>query len=383
MLAGNEWRYVKECLDSGWVSSAGEFVERFEEAVKDYTGASYAVACVNGSAALQVALRVAGVTTDDEVIVPSLTFIAPVNAIRLNGANPVFMDVDEYYNIDVDKTAEFLETHTILREDGCWNRQSCRKIVAILPVHVFGNAVRLEPLLELCEKFHLTLIEDAAESLGTVYTEGSLKGRHTGTIGKLGCLSFNGNKIITTGGGGMILTNNEKLAEKARYLTTQAKDDPVSYIHNEIGYNFRLTNIQAALGVAQLEQLPIIIKRKKEIYKFYNLALENIEGLSIGIAPDYAQNNHWLNILRIDNNIFKEGQKYLMQRLRENKIETRSVWALNHLQKPYRSYQNYMIDEAIKLVDKSLCMPSSANLTDENLIQIIECLESTPKKLKK
>ena len=309
LLAGNEWRYVKECLDSGWVSSAGEFVERFEKAVKDYTGASYAVACVNGSAALQVALRVAGVTADDEVIVPSLTFIAPVNAIHFNGANPVFMDVDEYYNIDVDKTAEFLKTHTVLREDGCWNRQSCRKIVAILPVHIFGNAVRLEPLLELCEKFHLTLIEDAAESLGTVYTEGPLKGRHTGTIGKLGCLSFNGNKIITAAGGGMILTDDQELAEKALYLTTQAKDDPVRYVHHELGYNFRLTNLQAALGMAQLEQLRAFLKYKRKIFNQYETTLNNIDGLTLASVPDYAENNHWLNLLQGDTDIYDDDRE--------------------------------------------------------------------------
>ena len=373
-LSGNEWRYVKECLDSGWVSSAGEFVERFEKAIVQYTGSQNAVACVNGSAALQVALRIAGITTDDEVIVPSLTFIAPVNAIHSNGAHPVFMDADEYYNIDVDKTAEFLEKQTELRDDGCWNLHSGRRIAAILVVHVFGNAARLEPLLELCEHYQLELIEDAAESLGTVFSKGGLIGRQIGTIGKLGCLSFNGNKIVTAGGGGMILTDDKELAEKARYLTTQAKDDPLRYIHHEDGYNFRLTNLQAALGVAQLEQLPVFLNRKQNIFKKYKATLEEKEDLTLAEVPDYAHNNHWLNVLQIKDATNGKRRDKLMRILAERGIQTRPVWYLNHQQKMYKKCQNYRIEKAVCLVNKSLCLPSSANLTDENINHIINQL---------
>ena len=266
-ISGNEWKYVKECLDTGWVSSAGKYVDLFEEKISEYTKAKYTIACVNGTSALQVSLQLAGVKQNDEVIVPTLTFIAPVNAIAYNGASPVFMDADDNYNIDVEKTIDFIKNETVFKNEFTYNKTTDQRISAIIPVHVWGNAVWLDELINLCEERGIAVVEDASESLGTAYKSGKYKGKHTGTIGKLGCLSFNGNKIITTGGGGMILTNEKKLADKARYLTTQAKDDPVRYIHDELGYNFRLTNIQAALGVAQLEQLTEFLERKKIIHK--------------------------------------------------------------------------------------------------------------------
>jgi dTDP-4-amino-4,6-dideoxygalactose transaminase len=268
-LHGNEWRYVKECLDSGWVSSAGPFVDRFEREFAAYTGASHAVACVNGTAALQTALRVAGVDAGQEVIVPTLTFIATVNAVHYLGAHPIFMDSDEYYNIDVEKAVDFLERNTDRQDGFCVNTRTGRRITAVVPVHVFGNAARLEPLIHACRARNIVIVEDAAESLGTRYTQGDLTGHHTGTIGDLGCFSFNGNKIITTGGGGMIITDNAEYAQRARYLTTQAKDDELRYIHGEVGYNFRLTNIQAALGVAQLELLPGFLEAKRRNFELY------------------------------------------------------------------------------------------------------------------
>ena len=251
-IKGNEWEYVKECLDTEWVSSAGKYVDLFEQKIAEYTGSKYAIACMNGTAAIQVSLRLAGVEPGDEVIVPTLTFIAPVNAIAYNGASPIFMDADKYYNIDAEKTIEFIKNETVFKNGFTYNKKTNNKITAIIPVHVWGNACWLDELIELCNKQNIAIVEDACESLGTFYNAGKYKGKHTGTFGKLGCLSFNGNKIITAGGGGMILTDDESLSEKAKYLSTQAKDDPVRYVHDEIGYNFRLTNIQAALGVAQL-----------------------------------------------------------------------------------------------------------------------------------
>jgi dTDP-4-amino-4,6-dideoxygalactose transaminase len=226
-------------------------------------------------------------------------------------------------------------------------------------VHVWGNAAWLDVLVPLCEERNIVVVEDASESLGTFYSTGNYKGRHTGTIGRLGCLSFNGNKIITTGGGGMILTNDENLAGQARYLTTQAKDDPVRYIHDEIGYNFRLTNIQAALGVAQLEQLPVFLKRKQEIFSQYQTVLDNIANLTLAGVPDYADNNHWMNLLQIDGEAYGEDREELMHRLHENGIQTRPVWGLNHLQKPYKNCHTYRIEKSIELVNNSLCLPSS------------------------
>ena len=373
-LNGNEMQYVKECIDTEWVSSAGKYVELFERKIAEYTGSKYAIACVNGTAAIQVSLRLAGVEPGDEVIVPTLTFIASVNAINYCNATPIFMDADNYYNIDTEKTIEFINDETVFKNGFTYNKNTGKKISAILPVHVWGNACLFDELIELCKERNIAVVEDASESLGTFYNKGKYKGKHAGAIGKLGCLSFNGNKIITTGGGGMILTDDVALAEKAKYLTTQAKDDPIRYIHDEIGYNFRLTNIQAALGVAQLEQLPVILQRKKDIYDFYQTELEGLDGLTISNTPDYADNNHWMNLLQIDIDIFGEDREELMKRLEGKGIQTRPIWKLNHEQKPYKNCQYYKIEKAIKLLRNSLCLPSSSNLTIENLNKIMHKL---------
>lgn len=367
---GNEWQYVKECLDTEWVSSAGKYVNLFEQKIAEYTGAKYAVACVNGTSALQVSLRLAGVVQGDEVIVPTLTFIAPVNAIAYNNAIPVFMDADIFYNIDSDKTISFIKNETVFKKGHTYNKKTNKRISAIVPVHVWGNAVFLDELVPLCEECNIVIVEDASESLGTFYSKGKFSGKHTGTIGKLGCLSFNGNKIITTGGGGMILTDNSDFAEKAKYLTTQAKDDPVRYIHHEVGYNFRLTNIQAALGVAQLEQLPGFLKRKKEIHQQYINEVEKIEGLNIAEVPNYANNNHWINILRIDEDIFGRCVDDLMDAFVKNSIQTRPVWHLNHMQETYRKYYSYKIEMALKLSKSTICLPSSVKITEKDLLAI-------------
>jgi len=373
-LKGNEWQYVKECLDTEWVSSAGKYVGLFEKKIAEHTNAKYAVACVNGTSALQVSLRLAGVEPGDEVIVPTLTFIAPVNAVAYNGASPVFMDTDDYYNMDAEKVIEFINGETVFKNESTYNKTTNKKISAIIPVHVWGNAVWMAKLVSLCEERNIAIVEDAAESMGTRYINGEHSGKHTGTICLLGCLSFNGNKIITSGGGGMILTDDADLAEKAKYLTKQAKDDRLRYIHHEIGYNFRLTNIQAALGVAQLEQLPRFLERKGEISHQYQNALKGVDGLSIADVPNYADNNHWMNVLQIDNAVYGEDRDSIMQRLEKNRIQTRPVWALNHLQKPYKDCQSYKIEQAEELVNNSLCLPSSTNLSDEDLNKVIDIL---------
>jgi len=370
-LDGNEWKYVKECLDTNWVSSAGKYVDLFEQKIAEYTGAKYAIACVNGTAALQVSLRLAGVQPGDEVIAPTLTFIAPINAIAYNGASPVFMDADDYYNIDSAKTIRFIQEETEFKDGFSYNRKTGKRVSAIVPVHVWGNACWLDDLFDVCRERNIAIVEDASESLGTRYTKGKFGGIHTGTIGKLGCISFNGNKIITTGGGGMILTDDEGLAAKARYFTTQAKDDEVKYIHNEIGYNYRLTNIQAALGVAQLEQLDGFIERKKEIYNRYQSGIDNHSNFSIADIPDYANNNHWLTVLKAKNRSKKDN---IFNVLSDNSVQTRPVWYLNHLQKPYNCYQSYHINNAIEIDGKSLCIPSSPSITDGDLEEIINTI---------
>ena len=373
-LNGNELQYVKDCIDTEWVSSAGNYVDLFEKNIAKYKGSKFAIACASGTAAIQVSLRLAGVEPGDEVIVPTLTFIASVNAISYSSATPVFMDADNYYNIDSEKTIEFINNQTVFKNGFTYNKKTNKKISAILPVHVWGNACWFDELIDLCEKRNISVVEDACESLGTFFNNGKYKGKHTGTIGKLGCLSFNGNKIITTGGGGMILTDDESLKEIAKYLTTQAKDDPIRFVHNEIGYNFRLTNIQAALGVAQLEQLPAILKRKKEIYSCYQSTIENIDGLSLSKVPDYAENNHWLNLLQIDSQVYGEDRETLMKRLEDNGVQTRPVWKLNYKQNPYIDCQNYKIENANNLLKNSLCLPSSSNLTKNNLEKVLNQL---------
>jgi|TARA_Y100000031_G_C8206919_1_gene379070 aminotransferase in exopolysaccharide biosynthesis len=371
VVSGNEWKYIKECLDTGWVSSAGKFIDQFEQKIAEYTGAKYSIACINGTSALQVSLRLAGVLPGDEVIVPTITFIAPVNAIQYNGATPIFMDADKYYNLDVEKTVQYIHEETVYKKGFTYNKKTDKRIPAIVPVHIWGNAVWLDELAPLCRERNITIVEDASESLGTRYIQGSLRTKHTGTIGELGCLSFNGNKIITTGGGGMILTDDAELAEKAKYLTTQAKDDDVHYVHNEIGYNFRLTNVQGAMGLAQLEKLPDFLERKMNIYRQYTEAVKHIEGLGIAPLPDYARNNHWLNLLQIDSAVYGRDRESLMEYLWGKNIQTRPIWQLNHVQKSYEDCQTYQIENAPSLLRESLCLPSSSNLSDEDIKRVI------------
>jgi len=395
-VKGNEWKYIKECLDTEWVSSAGKYVELFEKRIAEYTRAKYAIACVNGTSALHISLILAGVQANDEVLVPTLTFIAPINVIKYCGASPVFMDADKYYNLDTKKTIEFILNETkfvnseLSKENNSYkdqklkvtnrkkrvtvNKKTGRQISAIIPVHVFGNAVWLDDLYEICKERNIKIIEDATESIGTLYTKGKFASKHTGTIGELGCLSFNGNKIITAGGGGMILTDDEEYAKRAKYLITQAKDDKIRYIHNEIGYNYRLTNIQAALGVAQLEQLPNYLKIKKENYEFYKKEIDQILGLHLAEVPEYAENNYWMYALQIDGNIYGKNREELMSYLASYKIQTRPVWYLNHMQKPYKDCQSYKIEKAFELWKKTLNIPCSVNLKKQDIKRILEVL---------
>ena len=373
-IKGNEWKYVKECLDSEWVSSAGKYVDLFEQKICEFTGAKYAIACINGTSALQISLQIGGVKSEDEVIVPTLTFISPVNVVKYLNATPIFMDSDYFYNIDIDKTIQFIQEETLFKGNSTYNKKTGKKISAIIPVHIFGNACDIEKLIPICKNRNITIIEDATESLGTFYSKGKYDGKFTGTLGDFGCYSFNGNKIITTGGGGMIVTDNKKYADKARYLTTQAKDDEVRYIHDEIGYNFRLTNIQAALGVAQLELLPEFLKIKAQNFKLYEEQINKIYGLYIAKSPNYANNNHWMYPLQIEKDVYGKDKEELMKYLTENKIQTRPIWHLNHLQKPYKFCQNYKIEMAFELLENTLNIPCSVNLTKNQLNNVCKVL---------
>ncbi len=378
-IRGNEWKYIKECLDTEWVSSVGKYVVKFEEDICNHTGAKHAIACVNGTAALQIALTIVGVQPEDEVVIPTLTFIAPVNAIRYVQANPVFMDADDCYTLDIEKTLNFIKSETTYKQNASFNKNTGKHISAILPVHVFGNAVDLEKLYEVCVDRNIRIIEDAAESIGTYYTGGDLSGKHTGTIGDVGCYSFNGNKIVTAGGGGMIVTNNEEFARKAKYLTTQAKDDEVYYVHNEVGFNYRLTNLQAALGVAQLEQLQAYIDTKRRNYYHYKNRIDKIPGLCISRVPQFASSNYWFYCLQIEKQSYGKTRDELMELFRLNNIQSRPIWQLNHLQTPYRNCQSFQIEKAYSLLEHTLNIPCSVNITEEEIERVIEVLESTIK----
>jgi len=373
-LCGNELKYVKRCIKTEWISSVGHYIPIFEKKVASYLNSKYAVGCINGTSALQVALRILEVGKGDEVIVPTLTFIATINSVIYNNAKPIFMDCDDFYNIDAEKTIKFIKNETVFRNNFTFNKKTRKRIPVILPVHLWGNAAKLEELVKVCKKRNISIVEDAAESFGSKYINGNLKNRFTGTIGKVGCLSFNGNKMITTGGGGMILTSDKKLAEKAKYLVSQAKDNALRYIHNDIGYNFRLTNIQAALGLAQLENFKFFKKKKDQIYQFYKNEISKIRGLSLAALPTYADNNKWLNILKINSKIYKKNVLEIIMKLKKNNIETRPIWYPNHLQKKFKSYQKYEIKNAIKLLNSSLCVPSSTNIKISDLKKVVKAL---------
>ena len=290
-IAGNEWLYVKDCLDTGWVSSVGSYVDRFEKMCAKFCGTKYAVATSSGTTALHISLLLAGVKRRDYVIVPNITFIASCNSIKYTGADPILVDVNsETWQMDLDILEKFLANETEFSSQKVLQlKKNKRKIRVIMPVHVLGNMCDMDRLMSISEKYNLTVIEDSTEALGSFY-----KGKHAGSFGLFGTLSFNGNKIITTGGGGMILTNDEKLAKKAKHLTTQAKSDPFEYVHDEIGYNYRLTNIASALGVAQMELLPAFIKRKHEIDAYYKKSLHSFGDIEFQKVSDDVNPNFWL-----------------------------------------------------------------------------------------
>jgi perosamine synthetase len=370
-IRGNEWKYIKECLDTGWVSSVGSFVDRFERELAAYVGAKHAVATVNGTAALHIALIVAGVKPNDEVLVSTLTFIAPANAIRYVGAWPVFIDCEpDHWQMDPQEVVDFLNKECDWINGKLHNKTTGRRIKAILPVHILGHPVDMEPILDVARKYNLVVIEDATESLGAQY-----QGRMVGHLGDIACFSFNGNKIITTGGGGMIVTDNEELAAKGKYLTTQAKDDPVEYIHNEIGYNYRLTNIQAAMGCAQLDQLGQYIEMKNRIAFKYSEAFENILGVVPASEAPWANGTYWLYTVLIDEKKYGLDSRKLLRMLAERGIETRPLWQPLHLSKIYRNLRSSSCPVAQLINSMALSLPSSVGLSRDDQEYVIAAIE--------
>ncbi|MTI84031.1 MAG: LegC family aminotransferase [Firmicutes bacterium] len=357
-LAGNEWLYVKQCLDTGWVSSVGKYVDQYEKLLAEYTGAKHAIAVVNGTAALHVCLKLVGVELNDEVIVPALTFVATANAVTYCAAIPHFVDSEvKTLGLDPHKLKHYLKDIAEMQHNNCYNKQTGRRIKAVIPMHTFGHPVDLDPLVEVCQRYNLELIEDAAESLGSFY-----KGRHTGNWGRLSALSFNGNKVITTGGGGAILTNDEELGKVAKHLTTTAKvPHKWAFYHDQIGFNYRMPNINAALGCAQLERLPSFLKKKRILAEKYYYALKNVDGVTFFTEPDFARSNYWLNVLLLDHSQ-AEYRNTLLELTNNQGIMTRPAWTLMNKLPMYKNCPRMDLSITQELEKCLINIPSSPGL---------------------
>ncbi len=359
-FAGNEWDYVKECLDTGWVSTAGDYVGRFEEALSGFTGARHAVATVNGTAALHACLMLVGVEAGDEVIVPALTFVATANAVAYTGAHPHFADSEENtLGLDAARLDKHLDEITETKNGGRVNRKTGRPISAIVCVHTFGHPCNLDALTEVGRRYSLPLIEDAAESLGSYY-----QGRHTGNDGLLSALSFNGNKIVTTGGGGAILTNDPGLAERARHLTTTAKTPHEwEFIHDQVGYNYRLPNINAALGLAQMEQLAGFLEQKRRLAGRYREAFANVDGVRFFDEPEGCRSNYWLNVLMVDRE-YASHRDEIIKAADADGLMARPAWTLMHRLQMYKECPRMELGVAEDIYRRLINIPSSPRLAN-------------------
>ena len=353
---GNEKKYLEECIDTTFVSSVGKFVDHFEEMVAEYTGAKKAVVCVSGTNALHMAMILVGVERDDEVITQALTFIATCNAISYIGAHPVFIDVDrDTMGLSPVAVQKWLDNNAELREGVCYNKATGRRIKSCVPMHTFGHPVHLDELVEVCKNWNIELVEDAAESIGSFY-----KGKHTGTFGKVGAISFNGNKTITTGGGGMLLFNDEELAKHAKHLTTQAKvPHRWEFRHDHIGYNYRMPNINAALGCAQMENLEKFVLNKRETAAKYAEFFKDIEDIEFFVEPENTRSNYWLSTVILKD---KAAQQEFLQQTNDHGVMTRPIWELMNRLPMFEHCQNDGLENTIWFADRVVNIPSSVRL---------------------
>ncbi|HNR15710.1 MAG TPA: LegC family aminotransferase [Chitinophagaceae bacterium] len=362
-IAGNEWKYVKDCLDTGWISSVGSYVTQFEEMVAGFAGAKYGVAAVNGTAALHISLLLSGVKENDYVMLPNLTFVASANSIKYLGADPLLIDADpDLWQMDLDLLEEFLENETDEKNGDLIYIKDGRRIGAIMPVHILGNMCDMDRFLSIVKKYPLPIVEDSTEALGTTY-----KGKSAGTFSPLACFSFNGNKIISTGGGGVIVTDDEALAKHAKHLTTTAKASPDEYYHDEVGYNYRLVNVLAAIGVGQMELLPSFIKRKKECVAFYKKELTGVADIRFQKELPGVETNGWLFTIQTDK------QKELLDHLNRNKILSRRFWMpMNKLPMYKDCVYIQQNDHSDYIYNTCLSIPSSTSITNEELAIVVK-----------
>ena len=350
---GNEKKYLEECIDSTFVSSVGKFVDRFEEMMVEYTGTQKALACVNGTNALHMAMLLVGVEREDEVITQALTFIATCNAISYIGAHPVFIDVDkDTMGLSPDAMEAWLKENAAINGESCYNKRTGRRIKACVPMHTFGHPVNLDKLVEVCNRYHIELVEDAAESLGSFY-----KGKHTGTFGKIGAISFNGNKTITTGGGGMLLFQDEALGNYAKHLTTQAKvPHRWEFVHDHIGYNYRMPNINAALGCAQLEEIDHILANKRETAEKYKQFFSDKENIQFFTEPEGSKSNYWLNAVLLND---KEAQLKFLEYTNDHAVMTRPIWELMNRLPMFKDCETDGLQNTVWFADRVVNIPSS------------------------
>lgn len=357
-MGGNELKYVTECIETGWVSSVGAYVDKFEKLSAEFAGTKYAVATSSGTTALHTCLVMLGINANDYVIAPNITFIATCNSIKYTGAGLILMDADENnWQMDLNLLEEFLENETEQKNGECFYKKDGRRIPVIMPVHVLGNICDMDRLMALAAKHHLIVLEDSTEALGSYY-----KGKHAGSFGIMGTFSYNGNKIITTGGGGMIVTNDEPFAKKAKHLTTQAKSDAFEYIHDEIGYNYRLVNVAAAMGVAQMEQLPAFLNRKKEIIAFYKNELSGVGDISWQEVSKDVSPNWWLPTIKTSK------QREVLKLLNDAKMQSRPFWVpMNQLSMFKEEIYYHKNDRSNFIYHHCLSIPCSTNITQTEL----------------
>lgn len=369
---GNEKKYVDDALEQGWVSTGGAYINKLEEQMADFLHVEKVAACQSGTAGLHLALMECDVKPGDMVIVPTLTFIAAVNPVRYQFAEPIFMDCDDSLCMDPVKLRKFCEEECQLKDDVLVHKTSGKVIKVIVVVHVFGNLADMEAIMDIAEKYHLKVVEDATEALGSYYTTGKYKGKYAGTIGDFGAFSFNGNKIITTGGGGAVTGRNPEDVAHIRYISTQAKDDPHYYIHNEVGFNYRMTNLQAALGVAQMEELPEFIERK---HKNLDLYRKGVAGFELGKLLEFRKgtySNQWFYSLEIDREKVTASMREIITKLQEKGVQTRAIWGLIHEQLPYKDSIAYEMEKAPYYSNCILNIPCSTQITEEEIICVVE-----------